>query len=412
MKTKFATVKEAVRDIRDGKCVIVVDDEGRENEGDVVCAAERVSAGAINFMAKYARGLICMPIEGKRLDELKIGQMVATDPSSMDTAFTVSIDAKDSAVTTGISAQDRAITIKKVLHPDTKPEDFNRPGHVFPLRAKEGGVLIRAGHTEASVDLARLAGLYPAGVVCEIMNEDGTMARMPELLKFAGRHRLKVLTIADLIAHLRKTEKFVRRVAEVNFPTVFGDFHLVAYENTLDHITHIALVKGDLKKVKEPLVRVHSECLTGEVFKSKKCDCGEQLEKAMQLIAEGKGGALLYIREEGRGIGLLNKIKAYQLQDQGKDTVEANMALGFAPDLRDYGTGAQILVDLGVKRMKLLTNNPRKIVGIEGHGLKVTERIPLQVQPNALNIRYLKAKKEKLGHLIDIKEKAEKRKSS
>lgn len=401
MKQKFATIKEAIKDVRDGKCVIVVDDEGRENEGDVVMAAEKVTPEAINFMAKYARGLICMPIEGDRLDELAIEQMVFEDKSSMKTAFTVSIDALE-GTTTGISAQDRAITIRKVLDSAAKPTDFIRPGHIFPLRSKEGGVLIRAGHTEAAVDLARLAGLSPAGVVCEIMNEDGTMARLPELLKFARKHRLKIITIADLIALRRKTEKLVRRIAEVNFPTVHGDFHLVSYESLADHMTHIALVRGDLSKIKEPLVRVHSECLTGDVFKSKRCDCGEQMEKALQLISQSKGGALLYIREEGRGIGLMNKLKAYELQDRGKDTVEANLALGFPPDLRDYGTGAQILVDLGIKRMKLLTNNPRKIVGIEGHGLKVTERIPLQVKPNPVNIRYLKAKKEKLGHLIEI----------
>lgn len=404
MKTKFATVKEAIKDIRDGKCVIVVDDEGRENEGDIILAAEKVTSEAINFMAKYARGLICMPIEGRRLDELAIEQMVFEDKTSMKTAFTVSIDAVE-GTTTGISAQDRAITIRKVIDPSAKPTDFIRPGHVFPLRSKEGGVLIRAGHTEAAVDLARLAGLSPAGVVCEIMNEDGTMARLPELLKFAEKHKLKILTIADLIAHRRKTEKLVRRIAEVSFPTVHGDFRLVSYESLTDHLTHIALVKGDLRKISEPLVRVHSECLTGDVFKSKRCDCGEQMDKALQLIAQSKGGALLYIREEGRGIGLVNKLRAYELQDKGKDTVEANVALGFPPDLRDYGAGAQILVDLGIKKMKLLTNNPRKIVGIEGHGLKVTERIPLMVKPNEVNLRYLKAKKEKLGHLIDIKEK-------
>lgn len=402
MKQKFATVKEAVKDIRDGKCVIIVDDEGRENEGDVVMAAEKVTPEAINFMAKYARGLICMPIEGKRLDELAIEQMVFEDKSSMKTAFTVSIDALD-GTTTGISAQDRALTIRKVLDTAAKPTDFIRPGHIFPLRSKEGGVLIRAGHTEAAVDIARLAGLQPAGVVCEIMNEDGTMSRLQELLPFAKKHKLKILTINDLIAHRRKTEKLVRRVSEVKFPTVNGDFRLVSYESMTDNMAHIALVKGDLTKVKEPLVRVHSECLTGDVFKSSRCDCGEQMDKALQLIAQSKGGALLYIREEGRGIGLLNKLRAYELQDKGKDTVEANLALGFPADLRDYGAGAQILVDLGIKKMKLLTNNPRKIVGIEGHGLKVTERIPLQVKPTPVNIRYLQAKKEKLGHLIDIK---------
>lgn len=398
---KFNSTKEAIEDIKAGKFVIVVDDPKRENEGDLILAAQMVTPEAVNFMAKFARGLICLPIVGKRLDELKITDMVVNNRESRETAFTVSIDAK-SGITTGISAYDRALTIKKVLDPRAGPEDLVRPGHIFPLRAREGGVLVRAGHTEAAVDLARLAGLYPAGVICEIMSEDGTMARLPWLVKFAQRFNLKIITIANLIEYRRRTEKIVKRIATTTLLSKHGEFKLYCYESLIDRRHHIALVKGDLQKEESVLVRVHSECLTGDVFGSRRCDCGEQLAKALTIIGESKAGVVLYMREEGRGIGLLSKIKAYQLQDQGKDTVEANKALGFPADLRDYGTGAQILVDLGIKKLRLLTNNPRKIVGLEGHGLKVVKRIPLEVAPDEVNLRYLQTKKKKMGHLLKI----------
>lgn len=398
MDFKFNTIEEAIEDIKSGRIVVVVDDEDRENEGDLLMAAERVTPEAINFMATYGRGLICMPVTGERLDELGINAMVSHNTDTQGTAFTVSIDARD--VTTGISAHERAKTIQTVLNPASVPEDLRRPGHIFPLRYREGGVLRRAGHTEAAVDLAKLAEFYPAGVICEIMSEDGTMARTPELMEFVSKHQLKIITIADLIKYRKKHEKFVTRVAVTTMPTAFGDFTLYAYESELDNQCHVALVKGDIIGKSNVLIRVHSECLTGDVFGSRRCDCGEQLASAMQRIEEEGQGVILYMRQEGRGIGLANKIRAYALQDSGKDTVEANEALGFAPDMRDYGIGAQILADLGLTTVRLLTNNPRKRVGLEGYGLKVTERVPLEIKANRFNQRYLSIKKSKLGHLL------------
>ena len=397
----LATIKEAIEDIKAGRFIIIVDDEGRENEGDLAMAAEMVDPDAINFMAKYGRGLICMPIIGERLDELNIPLMVGENTSKHNTAFTISIEAKKK-VSTGISAYDRAATVKAVLDPATRPEDIARPGHTFPLRAREGGVLVRAGHTEAIVDLARLAGLYPAGVICEVMNEDGTMARLPQLEMFAKEYELKIISITDLITYRRRHEKLVTKVAQANLPTKYGQFTAIAYKSTIDPDQHVALVKGDLSSDEPVLVRVHSECLTGDVFGSLRCDCGEQIEMALNAIAEEDRGVLLYMRQEGRGIGLHNKIAAYALQDKGLDTVEANESLGFPADLRDYGIGAQILADLGVKKIRLLTNNPKKVVGLEGYGLHVVETVPLRVDPNPLNLRYLETKQQKLGHILNL----------
>ncbi len=401
-KNEFASVEQAVNDIKNGRMVIVVDDPERENEGDLVCAAEKATPEIINFMAKFGRGLICLPVVGSRLDELGIDQMVANPHEARDASFTVSIDAKHKT-TTGISAHDRASTIKAVLSPKTKPNDLSKPGHIFPLRYKEGGVLVRAGHTEASVDLAKLAGLYPAAVICEIMKDDGSMSRLPELRRFAEKHRIKLITLKDLIQYRRKTEKLIRRLETVEFPTRYGEFMLSLYEDKLMNEHHLALVKGEVAGKKGVLVRVHSSCTTGDIFHSLRCDCGEQLEQSMRMIEESGLGVILYMHQEGRGIGLANKLHAYRLQQEGGlDTVEANIALGFPADLRDYGIGAQILNDLGLSTIRLLTNNPRKIVGIEGHGLRVVERVPIEVKPNSQSRKYLATKKKKLGHLLSL----------
>ena len=396
---KFSTIPEAIEAIRNGEMIIVSDDPDRENEGDLIMAAEKATPEAINFMAKYGRGMICLPAIAERLSELNLPLMVSENTEQLRTAFTVTIDAKD--VTTGISAYERAHTIQKFVQPESKAEDFVRPGHIFPLQAKEGGVLRRAGHTEATVDLARLAGLYPAGVLCEILNEDGTMARLPQLFEFAQEYGLKFITIAALIAYRRQTETLIRRVAEADLQTRHGYFRLHSYQSADDQKTHIALITGDISDGEPVLVRMHSQCFTGDVFGSLRCDCGEQLEKAMQLIQKEGRGVLVYMRQEGRGMGLGNKIRAYRLQDsEGLDTVEANERLGFPPDLRDYGVGAQILTDLGVQKMRLLTNNPRKVSGLEGHNLEIVERIPLQTRPHEFNRHYLETKRTKLGHLL------------
>ncbi|MBF0463985.1 MAG: bifunctional 3,4-dihydroxy-2-butanone-4-phosphate synthase/GTP cyclohydrolase II [Nitrospirae bacterium] len=394
------SVEAAIADIKAGKMVILIDDEDRENEGDLCMAAELVTPDAINFMAKFGRGLICLSLTPERVNHLNLHMMSAENTSSFGTAFTVSIEARK-GVTTGISAKDRARTILTAIDAKTKPEDLARPGHVFPLRARPGGVLQRAGQTEGSVDLARLAGLIPAGVICEIMNDDGTMSRVPELKTFAETHNLKIVTIEDLIKYRLRNDRLIQRVAEVKLPTSYGDFNAIAYESMVDKSVHMALVKGDLHTVEPVLVRVHSECLTGDVFGSKRCDCGDQLHRSMELINTKGRGVVLYMRQEGRGIGLANKIKAYALQDSGMDTVEANIELGFKADLRDYGIGAQILVDLGLTDIVLITNNPRKIVGLEGYGLKVVDRYPIEVKPCEKNIVYLKTKKKKLGHMLD-----------
>ena len=401
----IAGIAEAIEDIRAGKFVIIVDDEDRENEGDLAIAAEKVTAEVINFMTKHARGLVCLPISGKRLDELRIPLMVQDNTSRHCTAFTVSIEAKH-RVTTGISATDRAETIRAVLDPNTKPEDLVRPGHTFPLRAKEGGVLGRAGHTEAIVDLARLAGFYPAGVICEIMNDDGSMARLPQLEVMSDQLKIKIVTIADLIAYRRRHEKLVNRVAEAKLPSKYGEFTAIAYKSDIDPDEHLALIMGDLSSEEPVLVRVHSECLTGDVFGSLRCDCGEQITLAMQAIAREGRGVLLYMRQEGRGIGFHNKILAYALQDKGMDTVEANLALGLSPDLRDYGIGAQVLADLGLHEIRLLTNNPKKVIGLEGYGLKVVETVPIVCRPNPYNLHYLETKQKKLGHRLGVQDTA------
>jgi len=401
----IASISEAIEEIKAGKFVIIIDDEDRENEGDLAIAAEKITPAAINFMTKQARGLICLPITGRRLDELKIPLMVQDNTSRHCTAFTVSIEAKH-RVTTGISAADRAETIKAILDPNTKPEDLVRPGHTFPLRAKEGGVLGRAGHTEAIVDLARLAGLYPAGVICEIMNDDGSMARLPQLEVMAEQFEIKIITIADLIGYRRRHEKLVHRVAEAKLPSKYGEFTAIAYKSDIDPDEHLALVTGDLSTEEPVLVRVHSECLTGDVFGSLRCDCGEQIALAMQTIAKEGRGVLLYMRQEGRGIGFHNKILAYALQDKGLDTVEANLALGLPADLRDYGIGAQILADLGLRKVRLLTNNPKKVIGLEGYGLKVVETVPIICQPNRYNLHYLETKQKKLGHRLGVRDAA------
>ncbi|HUZ76626.1 MAG TPA: bifunctional 3,4-dihydroxy-2-butanone-4-phosphate synthase/GTP cyclohydrolase II [Chloroflexota bacterium] len=395
----FASIGEAVEEIRAGRMVVVCDDEDRENEGDLTMAAEKVTPADIAFMASHGRGLICVPMTEARLEELHLPQMVEENTARLGTAFTVSVEARG-RTTTGISAYDRAETIRALIDPATRPEDLLRPGHTFPLRAMEGGVIRRAGQTEAAVDLARMAGLYPAGVVCEIMKDDGTMARVADLVGFCARHNLKMITVGALIEYRLASEKLVSRIAQANLPTTFGDFTALGYRNLLDRFTHVALVHGDVQ-IGEPLVRVHSECLTGDVFGSLRCDCGEQLEAAMTQIAAAECGVLVYLRQEGRGIGLANKLMAYELQDHGKDTVEANEALGFPPDLRNYGIGAQILRDVGVTHMRLLTNNPRKIVGLEGYGLHVVERVPLQIRANKVNAGYLMTKRLKLGHLFD-----------
>ena len=395
---KFNTIEEAIEDIRQGKMIVMVDDEDRENEGDLLMAAELATPESINFMASYGRGLICVPMTKERIQALNLDPMVSQNTDPHGTAFTVTVDASDS--TTGISAFERAHTVQVLMNPTIVPDDLHRPGHIFPLQAREGGVLVRAGHTEGAVDLARLAGLQPAGVICEIMNENGTMARVPDLMTFVEKHQLKIVTLKDLISYRRQSEKLIQRGETIHLPLEFGDFAATGYLSIIDQKEHLALVKGDVADGKPVLVRVHSECLTGDVFHSRRCDCGDQLAAALEEIEREGRGVLLYMRQEGRGIGLLNKLKAYKLQEEGKDTVEANLALGFPEDLRDYGVGAQILADLGISKVRLMTNNPKKIIGLEGYGLNVVERVPLETPSKPENISYLCTKKSKMGHFL------------
>lgn len=399
MVREFHTIEEALNDLRDGRIVIVADDEDRENEGDFICNADKVTAEHINFMAKYGRGLICVGMTAERLQELEIHPMVSMNTALMGTQFTVSVDARQ-GISTGISAADRAKTIRDLVDPASKPSDFAKPGHIFPIAAAKGGVLQRAGHTEAAVDLAALSGSTPCGVLCEILNDDGTMARVPQLIRLSKEFGMKLITVRDLIAYRRRTERFIECVASADFPTRYGHFQLRVFSSRLDQKEHLAICKGNWHPNEPVLVRVHSECITGDLFGSLRCDCGDQLAQALKTIEREGQGVVLYMRQEGRGIGLANKIKAYHLQDQGKDTVEANEALGFEADLRDYGVGAQILAELGIRKLRLMTNNPRKIVGLEGYGLEVVERLPIEIHPNQVNEHYLKTKRDKLGHLI------------
>jgi 3,4-dihydroxy 2-butanone 4-phosphate synthase/GTP cyclohydrolase II len=397
----FATIESAVKDIKTGKPIIIVDDPCRENEGDIVVAAQKITPQLINFMTKYARGLVCVPMKCERLKELDINSMIEKPTEKKGCSFAMSVDYK-TGTTTGISAYDRAITIKKLIDKTSKAKDFAKPGHMFPLGYKKGGVLVRSGHTEAAVDLAELAGLYPAGVICEIMNEDGTMARVPDLINFAKKHKLKIATISELINYRRRTENFIKEVVTVDFPTRYGDFKMILFEDTVTKDAHLAILKGNVKNKKNVLVRVHSSCETGDIFHSLRCDCGDQLEAAFKAIEQKGQGVLLYMHQEGRGIGLVNKLKAYHLQEKGLDTVEANVVLGFPPDLRDYGIGAQILSHLGIKSINLMTNNPKKIVELKEYGLNITKRISVEVNPTKSNKKYLKTKKEKMGHILKI----------